>query len=219
MRFQTKRVIQREDPQLVLHALEISFRQLSLDVVLDGSAIILHGLGPSPRTINHHDAAILQVVTEANRTIINADITFQPSCLLGESPQVEAVSYKLDCVFDRMSTEISLERRRKARSVISATALPTPLQLEEAASPLQSVDLVSASQGIAQHAILSKQEPTRTSEKIVASSSCHANYARTLAFHLMRLRTFMIAATCVALLFISLLILRDRLHVDRSRNP
>lgn len=222
MRFQTTRVIQREDPQLVLHALEISLRQLSLDVVLDGSAIILHGLGPSPRIINHRDAAILRVDTEANRTIIKADITFQPSCLLGDSPQVEAVSYKLDRVFDQMSNEISLERQRKAQPSITAAVLTTLQHPGEATSLPQSIKLTPALSFIARNApiaVFSKQEPDRTpSDEHAAKTSPRVDQLQPFAFHETNWRTFLIAATCIALLFYSYLTFRNRIHVGAPRN-
>ena len=214
MRFQTTKIIQREDPQIVLHALELSLRQLSLDVVIDGSEIILHGLGPSPRTINPRDAAILRVDTEENRTVINADVTFQPSCLLGKCPQVEAVNYKLDRAFDQMSTEIALAQRRKAQPTLPTATLPTLSHSEEPASSLLSDKTLPESPSVAHNVsqgAFSKQESNRTSSEHVAASPLpNVDQPRPLEYRSMRWRAFWVAATCVIVLLFSYVVLRNR---------
>jgi hypothetical protein len=134
VRFQTTKTIFVEDPELVLRALETCFQNTSLDVIREGPEIILHGLGPSPRAINRRDTAILRVETENNQTVIKADVTFQPSCLLGDTPQNEVVSHKLDQVFEQMSAEIAFEQSRKLRQSSPSGARPARHVYSEAIS-------------------------------------------------------------------------------------
>jgi hypothetical protein len=112
VRFQTTKTIHAEDPEIVLRALEACLRELPLDAIRHGDQIALHGLGPSPRVINRTDTTILHVETRDDQTVITADVSFQPSCLLSDSPQDLVVCTKLDQIFDQLKAEIASEQRR-----------------------------------------------------------------------------------------------------------
>lgn len=97
---------------MVLRALEYCLRDAPINVVRFGPKITLHGLGPSPRAINHNDTTILRVELEDNQTVINAEIFFQASCFMTDAQQGEVVSSKLDEIFDQVKFEIASEQLR-----------------------------------------------------------------------------------------------------------
>jgi hypothetical protein len=99
---------------MVLRALETCLRDVSSEVVRYGDQITLHGLGPSPKAMNYQDTTVLSVSAEDDKTIINADVSFQASAILGDVQQDEVVRSKLDQVFDQMRMQIDLESRAAA---------------------------------------------------------------------------------------------------------
>jgi ketosteroid isomerase-like protein len=136
VRFQTSETIPLQDPEIVLRVLETCLRQISPDVVRSGPEIILHGLGPSPRTVNQRDITILRVQAEPGRTVIDVDVTFQASAFLGEASQDDIVRSKLDRVFEQMKLQLSLEQMEQKRtppSVLTQPPTETPSRLEAAA--------------------------------------------------------------------------------------
>ena len=116
MRFQTTETVQTPDSEIVLRALETTLPEISNDVVRDGSRITLRGLGPSPRTRNPRDITILYVSSDHATTVINADVNFQASALLGATSQDSVVRSKLNYVFDQVRSQLSLEARRASAS-------------------------------------------------------------------------------------------------------
>ena len=114
MRFQTNEAVAVQDPERVLRALETCLRDVSSEVVRYGDQITLHGLGPSPKAMNYQDTTVLSVSAEDDKTIINADVSFQASAILGDVQQDEVVRSKLDHVFDQMRMQIDLESRAAA---------------------------------------------------------------------------------------------------------
>ncbi len=112
MRIQISEMMPTSDAEMVLRALEWSFRDVSVEVVRDGSRITVRGLGPSQRTMNRNDIAVVEVVCEDHRTVIRADITYQASALLGGISQDELVRSKLERVLDRVKLELGTERAR-----------------------------------------------------------------------------------------------------------
>ncbi len=118
----------------MLQALETCLRDVSPEVVRYGDQITLHGLGPSPKAVNYQDTTVLSVSAEDDKTIINADVNFQASSILGDVPQDAVVRSKLDQVFDQMRTQIGLEPKR------SAAAEAGPHVKEEASSPAPDVE-------------------------------------------------------------------------------
>jgi hypothetical protein len=112
VRFQTSKIFSVEDPEIVLRALESCLRDAPINVVRFGPRITLQGLGPSPRSINHHDTTILHVELDEDQIVINADVSFQASCFMTDAQQNEVVSSKLDQIFDQVKFEIASEQER-----------------------------------------------------------------------------------------------------------
>lgn len=112
MRIQTSEMMSTSDAEMVLRVLEWSFRDVSVEVVRDGSRITVRGLGPSQRTMNRNDIAVVEVVCENHRTVIRVDITYQASALLGGISQDELVRSKLERVLDRVKQELGTDRVR-----------------------------------------------------------------------------------------------------------
>jgi hypothetical protein len=111
VRFQTSETVPLQDPEIVLQALETCLRGVSGDVVRSGLEITLRGLGPSPRAVNRLDTTILRVQSEHDRTIINADVSFQASAFLGDISQEDVVRSKLDLIFDQMKLQLPYQPR------------------------------------------------------------------------------------------------------------
>jgi hypothetical protein len=132
VRFQTHEAVSIQDPEIVLRALETCLRGVSNEVVRYGDKITLHGLGPSPRSMNYQDTTVLSVSAADDKTIINADVSFQASAILGDVPQDAVVRSKLDQVFEQMRTQIELESKGVAvgpvasrpMTVASSSSLP-----------------------------------------------------------------------------------------------
>jgi hypothetical protein len=112
MKFEISETVLTPDPEMVLRALEICSRDVSSDVVRYGDRITLHGLGPSPRSRNAHDKTVFRVNAEDDKTVINGEVNFQASALLGEQPQHEVVRSKLEELFQQMKAQIDLDSRR-----------------------------------------------------------------------------------------------------------
>jgi len=115
----------------VLRALETCLRDVSSEVARHGDQITLHGLGPSPRAVNYQDTTVLSVSAEDDKTIINADVSFQASSVLGDVPQDAVVREKLEQVFDQMRMQIDLESKRVAATASS----PSPTDLPTSSNP------------------------------------------------------------------------------------
>ena len=114
MRFEIRETIQTRDPEVVLRALEMCSREVSSEVVRFGDRITLRGLGPSPRSRNKHDTTVFCVNTENNETVIQGEVNFQASALLGETSQQDVVRSKLDDLFEEMKAQIHLDSLRVA---------------------------------------------------------------------------------------------------------
>jgi len=106
LRIQTTEMLATPDVEMVLRVLEWSLRDVSIETVRDGQRITVRGLGPSQRTMNRNDIAVVDVATEDHQTVVRADITYQASALLGTAPQDDLVRSKLDRVLDRVRMEL-----------------------------------------------------------------------------------------------------------------
>ncbi len=100
------------DAEMVLRVLEWSLREISIEVVRNGQRLTMRGLGPSQRTMNRNDIAVVEVASEDHHTIIRADITYQASALLGTAPQDDLVRSKLDRVLEQVKTELRTQSVR-----------------------------------------------------------------------------------------------------------
>lgn len=156
VRFQASEIIQFQDTEIVLRALETCLRDLAGEVVRSGPEIILHGLGPSPRAVNLRDITILRVEAEENGTVINADVSFQASAFLGDTPQDAVVRSKLDRVFDQMKMRLAHEKKRAALyppvieiapvSALAAIEAPSPeVHIEVPVAPMLTHSLAATS--------------------------------------------------------------------------
>jgi len=122
------------DVEMVLRVLEWSLRDVSIETVRDGQRITVRGLGPSQRTMNRNDIAVVDVATEDHQTVVRADITYQASALLGTAPQDELVRSKLDRVLDRVRMELGT---KSLPGVASWSAEPMGSQGGEAGGHLE----------------------------------------------------------------------------------
>ena len=114
MRFEIHETVQTPDPEVVLRALEMCSREFSSEVVRSGDRITLRGVGPSPRSKNQHDTTVFCVNASNNETVIQGEVNFQASALLGETSQQEVVRSKLDELFEQMKAQIHLDSKRVA---------------------------------------------------------------------------------------------------------
>jgi ketosteroid isomerase-like protein len=112
LRIRTSEMLATPDAEKVLRVLEQSLRDISAEVVRDGQRITMRGLGPSHRTMNRNDIAVVEVECENYHTVIRADITYQASALLSGVPQDDLVRSKLDRVLDRVKAELRTESVR-----------------------------------------------------------------------------------------------------------
>jgi ketosteroid isomerase-like protein len=112
LRIQTSEMLATSDAETVLRVLEWSLREISIEVVRNGRRITLRGLGPSQRTMNRNDVAVVEVVNENHHTVIRADITYQASALLGGTSQDDLVRSKLDRVLEHVKTELGTQSVR-----------------------------------------------------------------------------------------------------------
>ncbi len=112
MRFEICETVPTRDQEMVLRALETCSREVSNNVVRYGDRITLQGLGPSPRARNVRDTTVFRVNAEDDKTIINGEVIFQASALLGDQPQGDVVRSKLEELFNQMKAQISLDAKR-----------------------------------------------------------------------------------------------------------
>jgi ketosteroid isomerase-like protein len=128
MRFEIRETVQNPDPEVVLRALEMCSRELSSDVVRHGDEITLRGVGPSPRSKNKNDTTVFRVHLENNETVVQGEVNFQASALLGDSSQEDVVRSKFVDLFEQMKAQIQLDTLRvatyaAARKSAAATAV------------------------------------------------------------------------------------------------
>ncbi|WP_353071124.1 hypothetical protein [Tunturiibacter gelidiferens] len=129
MRFEIHETVQTPDPEMVLRALEMCSREISSEVVRSGDRLTLRGVGPSPRSKNKHDTTVFHVNAQNNETVIQGEVNFQASALLGDTSQQEVVRSKLDDLFEQMKAQIHLDSMRVAaytaarRSASSSTTV------------------------------------------------------------------------------------------------
>jgi ketosteroid isomerase-like protein len=114
MRFEVRETVQNSDPEVVLRALEMCSQEVSSDVVRHGDEITLRGVGPSPRSKNKNDITVFHVRVENGETVIQGEVNFQASALLGDSSQEEVVRSKLVDLFEQMRAQIQLDTLRVA---------------------------------------------------------------------------------------------------------
>ncbi len=112
MRIQTCETLATPDAEMVLRALEWSLRDISIETVRDGLQITVRGLGPSQRTMNRNDIAVVELACENNHTVNRADILYVIGLLGEEVPQDDLVRSKLDRVLDRVEMELGTKRVR-----------------------------------------------------------------------------------------------------------
>jgi ketosteroid isomerase-like protein len=113
LRIQTSETLATPDAEMVLRVLEWALRDISIEVVRDGRRITVRGLGPSQRTMNRNDIAVVEVACEGEYSVIRGDIAYMASALLGGVPQDDLVRAKLDRVLDRVMMELGTKRVRE----------------------------------------------------------------------------------------------------------
>jgi len=116
MRFEICETVETPDQEKVLRALETCSWEVSSHVVRYGDRITLQGLGPSPRAKNVRDTTVFCVNAEDDKTIINGEVNFQASALLGDQSQGDVVRSKLEELFNQMKAQIDLDANRAMRA-------------------------------------------------------------------------------------------------------
>jgi hypothetical protein len=164
-----------QDPELVLRALETCLRDVSSEVARHGDQITLHGLGPSPRAVNLQDTTVLSVSAEDDKTIINADVSFQASSVLGDVSQDEVVREKLEQVFDQMRMQIDLESKRAAAASSSSSPADLPTSANASVvAPAASASIAPSTSSTAPAAVAAvetMEEPEEIPEAAVPFSA------------------------------------------------
>jgi ketosteroid isomerase-like protein len=144
MKFEICETVETTDHEMVLRALELCSREVSSEVVREGDRIMVHGLGPSPRAKNVHDTTVFCVNAEDDKTVINGEVSFQASALLGDQPQGDVVRSKLDELFSQLKAQIDLVSRRGTLGTMAGASNSTAPPVMEAAkhSPVRNGVLV-----------------------------------------------------------------------------
>jgi ketosteroid isomerase-like protein len=119
MRFEISETVHTPDREMVLRALEICSREVSSNVVRFGDRITLQGLGPSPRAKNPRDTTVFCVNAQNDLTIINGEVSFQASALLGDQPQSDVVRSKIEELFNQMKAQIDIDELNAVRAAVS----------------------------------------------------------------------------------------------------
>jgi len=128
---------------MVLRVLERVLHDVSIEAVREGQQIRTRGLGPSQRTMNRNDLAVVEVARENDYTVIRADITYLSSALLGGVPQDDLVRSKLDRVLDRVEMELGTKRVRNGALPWIAEPIREPeheFEPEYRGEPEQTID-------------------------------------------------------------------------------
>ena len=141
MKFEIHQTVEAADPEMVLRALEMCSREISSEVVRSGDRLTLRGVGPSPRSKNKHDITVFHVNAQNNETVIQGEVNFQASALLGDTSQQEVVRSKLADLFEQMRAQIHLDSMRVAayaaarRSASSTAVIDRPEDPSSIAPP------------------------------------------------------------------------------------
>ena len=109
MKFQLDEVVEHPDTDLVLRTLEHYFRDVSLQAVRTGDQIVVYGLGPSFRTMNHNDRTIVLATSRRPVTVIHTEANFMPSAFMGDAPQDDVVRSKIERVFESLRVQLNSE--------------------------------------------------------------------------------------------------------------
>ncbi len=170
MRIQTSEMLATPDAEMVLRVLEWSLRDVSIEVVRNGRRITVRGLGPSQRTMNRNDIALVEVANENQHTVIRADITYQASALLGGTPQDDLVRSKLDRVLERVKMELRTQSVRVEEVSWFTDPGRAPEYMKEPDYALEQSDVVEAKHGLELKAGEESEqsvEPPRAAERVV----------------------------------------------------
>jgi hypothetical protein len=135
VRFQINETIDTADPQRARRLFDDCIRELATEVAIEVThshdEVVLHGLGPSPVSINRRDLAVFRIRSESDKTIIDGDITFQASSMLGDLAQDNVVRSKLEAVFEQLRMQIDSEASTPA-SPLEETILTAPADIATA---------------------------------------------------------------------------------------
>jgi hypothetical protein len=109
VKFQFDETVKHGDAEVILRLLEYCFRDVSLKTIRTERQLVVYGLGPSSRIMNRNDQMVLQAISQHTTTIIHAEVSFLASAFLGNISQDRVVRSKIDQVFQRMQTQLSLD--------------------------------------------------------------------------------------------------------------
>jgi hypothetical protein len=126
MRFTARETVNSANQEMVLLVLERCLRDVSNEIIREPGQITFRGLGPISPSKNRNDTAVLVVSVKNDITVIDVDVRFQASAMLGDLDQDELVRSKLDQVFHQVKTHLAFDRSRD---------LPSPPAAETAALP------------------------------------------------------------------------------------
>lgn len=127
MKFQHDEIVEHSDADLVLRTLERYFREISLETVRTGDQLVVYGLGPSFRTMNHNDKTIVLATPQLSATMVHTEANFLASALMGDVPQEDIVRSKIERMFESLKAELN-------SGAVSHQKAPSALQASEPVS-------------------------------------------------------------------------------------
>ncbi len=108
MKFELIETVAIQDPEEVLRVLEVHLQKVAGQVVRTEGQITAYGIGPSPRTVNQRDTTVFEGRHVDGSTVLTANVTYQASALLGNSPQDDIVRGKIENAIDEMRAELKV---------------------------------------------------------------------------------------------------------------
>lgn len=187
MRFHAVERVSVADSERVLTVLEHQLRRRAGGgVEREGSRIVLTGLGPSPRTMNPRDRAVIDVRVEEGATLIEAEVSFQASSLLGPVGQEDVVRGKLmrllGAARQQMEEEqdwAEVERRERLEDAQGGPSSPAriytgPKRVEEP-SREQAADRMAQEQAVSSGAAVADESKSEREEAAAAPDEPEPN--------------------------------------------
>lgn len=183
MKFQINETVESPDAELVSRVLETCLKAQWNDVAREGSTIVLHGLGASPRAVNRSDTTVFAVkIAEGGKTAIEADVTYQASALVGAAaPQNELVQRKLYSVLELVRMDLDLAKRKAAHAAerelkprLKEVAEPEPVIAEmpavETRAATEAELIAEAEAAIAEAGLVAKAEVATAKAGLIAKA-------------------------------------------------
>jgi ketosteroid isomerase-like protein len=109
VKFQFNEIVDHPDANLVLNTLKGCLRDISLEITQAGDQLTIYGLGPSFRTMNRNDTATLRATSQGTATVLDGEVSFLASALMGDMPQDSAVRSKIEQAIRCLRIQLNLD--------------------------------------------------------------------------------------------------------------